>query len=72
MINILEEKYRDILYGLSKLIHETYLPRVFDTLQFSEQDRKLLQKGKEICELEINNYWNQKDSIEFLFLCDSK
>lgn len=70
MINILE-KYRDILYGLSKLIHETYLPRVFDTLQFSEQDRKLLQKGKEICELEINNYWNQKDSIEFLFLCDT-
>jgi len=28
-----------------------------------------LQKAKEICELEINNYWNQKDSNEFLSLC---
>jgi len=66
---ILEQNYQDILGGLSELIQKARVSRKFNTIKLSESETKLLQKAKEICELEINNYWNQKDSKEFLSLC---
>ncbi len=66
---ILEKNYPDILGGLSELIQTTRVSRRFNAVQLSVSEKKLLQKAKEICELEINNYWNQKDSNEFLSLC---
>ncbi|HOU97085.1 MAG TPA: hypothetical protein PLN06_10775, partial [Bacteroidales bacterium] len=66
---ILEQNYQDILEGLSELIQKARLSRRFNAISLSASEIKLLQKAKEICELEINNYWNQKDSNEFLSLC---
>lgn len=66
---ILEKNYKDILGDLSALIQKARVSRRFNAVQLSESEKKLLQKAKEICELEINNYWNQKDSNEFLSLC---
>lgn len=66
---ILEKNYQDILGELSVLIQKARVSRRFNAVQLSESEKKLLQKAKEICELEINNYWNQKDSNEFLSLC---
>jgi len=66
---ILEQNYQDILEGLSELIQKARVSRRFRNIQLSESEKKLLQKAKEICELEINNYWNQKNSNEFLSLC---
>lgn len=66
---ILEQNYQDILGGLSELIQKARVSRKFNTIELSEDEKKLLQKAKEICELEINNYWYQKDSKEFLSLC---
>lgn len=66
---ILEQNYQDILAGLSELIQKARVSRKFNTIELSEDEKKLLQKAKEICELEINNYWYQKDSKEFLSLC---
>jgi len=66
---ILEKNYKDILGDLSVLIQKARVSRRFNAVQLSESEKKLLQKAKEICELEINNYWNQKDSNEFLSLC---
>lgn len=66
---ILEQNYQDILEGLSELIQKARVSRRFHNIQLSESEKKLLQKAKEICELEINNYWDQKNSNEFLSLC---
>jgi replicative superfamily II helicase len=66
---ILEQNYQDILAGLSELIQKARVSRKFNTIELSEDEKKLLQKAKEICELEINNYWDEKDSNEFLSLC---
>jgi hypothetical protein len=66
---ILEQNYQDIFGGLSELIQKARISRRFNTIKLSESEKKMLQKAKEICELEINNYWNQKNSNEFLSLC---
>jgi len=66
---ILEQNYQDILGGLSELIQKARISRKCNTIKLPESEKKMLQKAKEICELEINNYWNQKNSNEFLSLC---
>jgi replicative superfamily II helicase len=66
---ILEKNYKDILGDLSALIQKARVSRRFNAVKLSESEIKLLHKAKEICELEINNYWNQNDSNEFLSLC---
>jgi len=65
---ILEQNYSDILTGLSELIQKARISRRFNAIQLSVCEIKLLHKAKEVCELEINNYWDQKDTDEF-FLC---
>jgi len=65
---ILERDYQNILEGLSELIRKTKVCGK-KAVQLPKSEITLLQKAKEICELEINNYWNQKDSNEFISLC---
>lgn len=66
---ILEKNFQDILGDLSELIQKARVSRRFNVIQLSESEIKLLHKAKEICELEINNYWGQKDTDEFFSLC---
>lgn len=69
--NYLEQAYPDMLEGIAMLIQKAKLSARFDSLQLSGEEIEQLQKAKELCELRIIEFWDNKEQEEFKALCST-
>ncbi len=69
--NYLETAYPELLTGIGAIIQKGKLHKRFETIRFSDDDIKQLEKSKELCELKIIELWDSQDSQEFKALCAS-
>ncbi len=67
----LSELFADILTGVKDIIQKAKLSKKFEGITITDEEREVLSRAKEICELEINNEWDEKDSKEFQALCST-
>jgi len=66
---ILKKNYPYIFKNITKLIWKAKISKKNSNIKLSESEQKKLQYAKEICELEINNHWDERNSKEFALLC---
>lgn len=73
--NILEQAYPDMLSGIGMLIQKGKLSKRFNRLQLNEEEVQELIKAKELCELRIIEFWeerqNEERTNEFRALCST-
>jgi len=67
----LSEPFEDILIGINVIIQKAKLSKKFKGINITEEDIKILINAKEICELQINNEWDEKDEKKFKALCST-
>lgn len=69
--NYLEQAYPDMLEGVGMLIQKAKLSARFDNVQLSIEEIEQLQKAKELCELKIIEFWDNREQVEFKALCST-
>lgn len=69
--NYLEQAYPDMLEGVGMLIQKAKLSARFDSVQLSIEEIEQLQKAKELCELKIIEFWDNREQVEFKALCST-
>lgn len=67
--NYLEQAYPDMLEGVGMLIQKAKLSARFDSVQLSIEEIEQLQKAKELCELKIIEFWDNREQVVFKALC---
>ncbi|KAB2907416.1 MAG: DEAD/DEAH box helicase [Ignavibacteriales bacterium] len=69
--NYLEKAYPDMLHGIGMLIQKAKVADLFDSVKLTEKEIGELQKAKELCELKIIEFWDNKNEPEFKALCST-
>ncbi|MDD4115943.1 MAG: DEAD/DEAH box helicase, partial [Massilibacteroides sp.] len=69
--NYLEQAYPDMLEGVGMLIQKAKLSARFDSVQLSIEEIEQLQKAKELCELKIIEFWDNREQVVFKALCST-
>jgi len=69
--NYLEKAYPDMLHGIGMLIQKAKVADLFDSVKLTEKEIGELQKAKELCELKIIEFWDNKNGPEFKALCST-
>lgn len=67
----LEKAYPEMLEGIGVLIQKAKLSARFDNVRLSEEEIEQLQKAKELCELRILEFWEDRENVEFKALCST-
>ncbi len=68
---ILEDFYPDLLQGIGTLIQKAKLSKRFNNINLTDEEIIRLNKAKELCELKIVEYWEEKDNETFKSLCST-
>lgn len=67
----LERAFPEMLDGIGMLIQKGKLAKRFRTIEISVDDLKRLEKAKELCELQLIELWEERDSNTFKALCST-
>lgn len=69
--NYLEQAYPDMLEGIGMIIQKAKLSARFDSIKLSGEEIEQLQKAKDLCELKIIEFWDNREQAEFKALCST-
>src|SRR5690606_8369343 len=69
--NLLEQAYPDMLARVGALIQKGKLAKRFNSVELSGDDIQQLEKAKELCELQIIELWESRDTQGFKALCST-
>ncbi|MCB5231110.1 MAG: DEAD/DEAH box helicase [Candidatus Cloacimonas sp.] len=67
--SVLEQAYPDMLKGVGTLIQKGKMSKRFSSIKLTEEEFKLLEMAKELCEIKIIEMWNDNDNSEFKSVC---
>jgi len=68
---ILEDLYPDLLQDVGTLIQKGKLSKRFNNINLTDEEIIRLNKAKELCELKIVEYWEERDNETFKSLCST-
>ncbi len=68
---ILEDLYPDLLQDIGTLIQKGKLSKRFHNINLTDKEIIRLNKAKELCELKIVEYWEERDNETFKSLCST-
>ncbi|MFW0884092.1 DEAD/DEAH box helicase [Candidatus Acidulodesulfobacterium sp. H_13] len=68
---ILEDLYSDLLQDIGTLIQKGKLSKRFNNINLTDEEIIRLNKAKELCELKIVEYWEERDNETFKSLCST-
>lgn len=68
---ILEVLYPDLLRDIGALIQKGKLSKRFNNINLTDEEVIRLNKAKELCELKIVEYWDERDNETFKILCST-
>jgi replicative superfamily II helicase len=67
----LENVYSEILPNLSQVVQKAKLSTLFKNIVLNEEDLKLLEKAKDLCEFKIIDLWDNQNDEMFKALCST-
>jgi len=68
---VLESLYPDLLQNIGTLIQKGKLSKRFNNINLTDEEIIRLNKAKELCELKIVEYWEERDNKTFKSLCST-
>ncbi|MEJ5351783.1 MAG: DEAD/DEAH box helicase [Melioribacteraceae bacterium] len=66
---ILENAFPELIGNIGDIIQKGKIASRFTNLQLSDDEINEISKAKELCELKILEFWNNRESEEFKALC---
>ena len=67
----LEDEYSELLPNLSQAIQKAKVSTIFKSIILNEEEIKILEKAKDLCEFKIMELWNNQNNEKFKALCST-